>query len=108
MQTAIYKNAFPSAVLSVRMNLERLVVCCETQIHIFELALMSCIHVLSTTPNASGLVALSDKDTQFLAFPHGTPGTVVIYDCLAPRILQKIEAHKSALAEMQFSRYNTI
>jgi hypothetical protein len=88
------------------MNLERLVVCCETQIHIFELALMSCLHVLSTTPNPNGIVVLSDKDTQFLAFPHGTPGHIVIYDCLAPRILQKIIAHKSAVVEMQFSRYN--
>lgn len=87
------------------MNLERIVVCLESQIHIFELALMSCIHVLSTTPNPDGLVVLSDKDTQFLAFPHGSPGTVVLYDCLAPRILQKIEAHKSSIAEMQFSRY---
>lgn len=105
---AIYDNLFPSAVLSVRMNLERLVACCETQIHIFELSLMSCIQILTTTSNPNGLVVLSDKDTQLLAFPHGNPGDVVIYDCLAPRLMGKITAHKTAVVEMQFNRSGTL
>ena len=86
------------------MNLERLVVCCETQIHIFELSLMSCIQILATTPNPLGLLALSDKDTQLLAFPHGAPGEIVLYDCLAPRLLCKVAAHNTAVVEMQFNR----
>jgi hypothetical protein len=72
--------------------------------HIFELSLMSCIQILTTTSNPNGLVVLSDKDTQLLAFPHGNPGDVVIYDCLAPRLMGKITAHKTALVEMQFNR----
>jgi WD40 repeat protein len=90
------------------MNTDRLVACLEAQIHIFELAQMTCIQILNTSSNLEGLVALSDRESQLLAFPHGNAGEVVIYDCLAPRLLAKVPAHKAPVVEMQFNRSGTM
>lgn len=69
---------------------------------------MICIQILNTSPNAQGLMALSDSESQLLAFPHGDAGDVVVYDCLAPRLLANMSAHKAPVVEMQFNRSGTL
>jgi autophagy-related protein 18 len=50
---------FPTAILGVRMNRQRLVVVLESALHIFELMSMHHLHTLPTAPNPRGLAALS-------------------------------------------------
>jgi autophagy-related protein 18 len=65
---------------------------------------MKCLQVLSISPNPSGLFALSSEGSSYLAFPTGSAGGVVLYDCLSLRLLSQIDAHKNSVASMTFNR----
>ena len=90
------------------MNRERVVVCLETQLHVYELASMKCLQILSTSPNPSGLLALSGESSSYLAFPAGTSvsgqGALVLFDCVSLRLLSQIDAHRNSLIAMEFNR----
>lgn len=90
------------------MNKDRLVVCLESQLHIYELATMKCLQVLSTSPNAVGVFALSGDPCCFLAFPSGSSGSVVLYDTTALRLLSQIDAHRNTIQDLQFDRYSLL
>jgi autophagy-related protein 18 len=99
---------FDSTVMTCRLNKSRLVVYIDIQqIHIFELATMNCIQILSTNNNAAGLLALSSEAKSYLAFP-GYPGRVVLYDAANCRLLTQINAHKGNVAQIQFDRQGTL
>lgn len=106
----ICEISFPSSVLNVKLNRDRLVICLELQIHVYELATMKCLQILSTTPNPSGLMALSGEASSYLVFPSGAAGagSVVLYDCVSLRLLSQIDAHKKTLMAMQFNREGTM
>lgn len=91
----------------MKLNRDRVVICLETQIHIYELASMKCLQILSTAPNPTGLMALSGESSSYLVFPSGVAGagSVVLYDCISLRLLSQIDAHKKTLMAMQFNRY---
>jgi autophagy-related protein 18 len=93
-------------VLNVKLNRDRVVVCLETQIHVYELASMKCLQILATAPNPSGLLALSGESSSYLVFPAGAggAGSVVLYDCVSLRLLSQIDAHKKTIMAMQFNR----
>ena len=78
-QETICEITFPSSVLNVKLNRERVVICLETQIHIYELASMKCVQILSTAPNPSGLLALSGESSSYLVFPSGVLPTSMIF-----------------------------
>lgn len=59
-------------MLNVVLNRERLIICLENQIHVYDLASMKCLQVLSTAPNPLGLAALSTESSSYLIFPSGT------------------------------------
>jgi autophagy-related protein 18 len=96
---------FDSTIITCKLNKARLVVYIETQqVHIFELATMNCIQILSTNNNPSGLLALSSEQKSYLAFP-GYPGRVVLYDATNCRLLTQINAHKGNIAQIQFDKH---
>lgn len=99
---------FNSTVLSVRMNKQRLVICLETEIHVYDLASMECLHVLATAQNPDGQIALSSEASCYMAFPTENVGSVVLYDCLSLRLLSQIYAHKNAVVAMAFNREGTM
>ena len=101
----ICEISFSSAILNIEMNKDRLVVCLESQLHIYELSTMKCLQVLSTSPNPLGVFAFSGDACSFLAFPSGSIGSVVLYDTTALRLLSQIEAHRNAIQDLQFDRY---
>jgi autophagy-related protein 18 len=100
----IVEVPFQSTVLSVKLNKERLVVSLESnQLHIFDLSTMNCLQVLSPSVYSGGLFALSREDTSTLAFP-GASGDVILFDCVALRLLAQFSAHKSSLSQLAFNR----
>lgn len=101
---------FATTVLSVKLNNQRMVVCLEKHIHIYDLATVNCLQVLSTSVNLKGLMSLSDHHTSYLAFPvagtatAGEPeGEVVLYDTVALRLISQIKAHKKPVVAVEFS-----
>lgn len=94
-------------MLNVKLNRDRVVICLETQIHVYELSSMKCLQILSIALNPLGLMALSGESSSYLVFPSGagaTGGGVVMYDCVSLRLLSQIDAHKKSLMAMQFNR----
>jgi autophagy-related protein 18 len=113
-QETICEITFPSTVLNVKLNRERVVICLESHIHVYALATMKCLQILSTAHNPTGLLALSGESSSYLVFPTGTDslthsqgggGGVVLYDCVSLRLLSQIDAHKKTLMAMEFNRW---
>ena len=91
---------FPTAVLNVQMNRQRLVVVLESALHIFDLMSMQHLHTLPTSLNPLGLAALSpDADTCHCATltADAKEGEVVMYDARTMHALNTVVAHRSAL-----------
>jgi autophagy-related protein 18 len=103
-QEIICEITFASTILKMLMNRERLIVRLEGQIHVYDLATMKCLQVLTIAPSPSGVVALSAESSSYLAFPSGNAGGVVIYDCLTLRLVTQIDAHKNSIAALEFNR----
>jgi autophagy-related protein 18 len=103
-QEIICELSFPSTILNIKLNRERVIICLETQIHVYELSSMKCLQVLSIASNPYGLLALSSENSSYLAFPSGSAGGVVLYDCLSLRLLSQIDAHKNNVVSMTFNR----
>lgn len=66
---------------------------------------MKCLQVLSISSNPSGLFALSSESSSYLAFPTGSLGGVVLYDCLSLRLISQIDAHKNSVVALTFNRF---
>lgn len=104
----IVEVPFDSTIITCKLNKSRLVVYLESQqLHIFDLATMACLQILSTSPNPSGLLSLSREDTSYVAIP-GYPGRVVLFDCLSCRLMTQINAHKAALTQIHFNHDGTL
>lgn len=69
-QTTICELTFPTSILSVRMNRQRLVVMLEEIIYVYDITSMKLLHTIEILSNPTGLVALStDTDNNYLAYP---------------------------------------
>lgn len=72
-QVTICDLIFPSTILLVRLSTNRMVVLLESQIYIYDLATMSLLHTIETSPNTNRLCALSHRTetdgTSLLAYP---------------------------------------
>ncbi|CAM9159265.1 unnamed protein product [Discosporangium mesarthrocarpum] len=110
---------FHTAVLAVRLNRKRVVVCLREAMHVFDIADMKCLQTLETAPNPHGVVALSpNEDNCYLAFPDGLQSTetravggratgggeVIFYDALTLKVLNKVLACRSRVVAVSFSR----
>jgi autophagy-related protein 18 len=55
----ICELTFPHAILAVRLNRKRLAVVLEQSIYLYDIANMSLIHTIETSPNPGAICALS-------------------------------------------------
>ncbi|GMM33472.1 phosphoinositide binding protein [Saccharomycopsis crataegensis] len=132
-QSTICELTFPTTILSVKLNRERMVVVLEQQIYIYDVSSMKLLHTIETLPNPHGLVALSPIiEHNFLAYPSppanknglslntvnevaatglqpanssitSRVGDVIIFDAKSLQPLCVIEAHKAGLAAISLS-----
>lgn len=119
--SVICELTFPSAVLAVRLNRKRLAVVLEDEIYLYDIANMSLLYTIPTSPNPTAICALSPSSQNcYLAYPlpkpredtgdkrpsHAPPlseyipptsGEVLVFDTLTLKAVNVIEAHKSPL-----------
>lgn len=95
---------FPSTVLSMRLNKLRIIICFSKLIHVYDLTTMERLLALQTGSNENGVLALSNENTCYLAFPSGPLGGVVLYDCISLRLLNQLDAHKNAICAVEFNK----
>lgn len=120
--SVICELTFPSAVLAVRLNRKRLAVVLEDEIYLYDIANMTLLTNIATSPNPSAVCALSPSSEHcYLAYPlpkprddtqdkrpsHAPPtslyapvtsGDVLIYDSLTLKAVNVVEAHRSPLS----------
>ncbi|KIW00436.1 uncharacterized protein PV09_07965 [Verruconis gallopava] len=136
--TTIVELTFPSKILGLRMNRNRLAVILEQNIHIYDIGNIKALYTIDTPPNPLALCALSpDKDKSILAYPcplqqtplpasvstpsHVPPGSqewhhaasqnvgdVRIYDAQTGQALNTIQAHKSAIGYLALNASGTL
>lgn len=130
--SVICELTFPSAILAVRLNRKRLAVLLEEEIYLYDISNMTLLHTISTSPNPNAICALSpSSDNCYLAYPlpkpreepidrrpaHAPPlpayvapttGEVMIFDTIALKAINVIEAHKSPLSSISTNNDGTI
>ena len=118
----ILQHTYPSAVLSVKMNRLRLVVCLEESLYIHNIRDMSILHTIrDTPPNPRGVSAHSkflpesmliflkvcalaatdaDDSCGYLAYP-GSPiaGELNIFDTVNLRAVTQLNAHDNPIGK---------
>lgn len=94
---------YPSEILCVRMNRQRLIVCLAESIHIHDIRDMKILHSIENiAPNELGLCALSLNS--HLAFPIcQSSGELRIFNANKLRTGMTIKAHDTALSALTFS-----
>ncbi|CDK27191.1 unnamed protein product [Kuraishia capsulata CBS 1993] len=131
-QTTICELTFPTSILAVKMNRERLVVLLEETIYIYDINNMRLLHTIEIPSNPNSLIALSPTtDSNYLAYPSPPKipakgnsnndsgqntngavnngansvrhGDVIIFNAKTLQPLSVIEAHKTSLAAMTLS-----
>ena len=121
----ILQHTYPSAVLSVKMNRLRLVVCLEESLYIHNIRDMSILHTIrDTPPNPRGVstfltassslelilkvcaLAATDADDScgYLAYP-GSPiaGELNIFDTVNLRAVTQLNAHDNPIGKTYFT-----
>jgi autophagy-related protein 18 len=131
--SVICELTFPSAVLAVRLNRKRLAVILDDEIYLYDIANMSLLFTIPTSPNPGAICALSpSSDNCFIAYPlpkpredrddkqrpaHAPPlsayvpptsGEVLIFDTITLKALNVIEAHRSPLSCIALSNDGTV
>ncbi|XP_023031604.1 WD repeat domain phosphoinositide-interacting protein 2 isoform X1 [Drosophila willistoni] len=94
---------YPSEILCVRMNRQRLIVCLAESIHIHDIRDMKILHsIVNIAPNEQGLCALSLNS--HLAFPIcQSSGELRIFNASKLRTGMTIKAHDTPLSALTFS-----
>ncbi|XP_014826269.1 PREDICTED: WD repeat domain phosphoinositide-interacting protein 1-like isoform X1 [Poecilia mexicana] len=104
--TEICNYSYPSSILSVKLNRQRLVVFLEESIYVHNIKDMKLLKTLLDTPsNPSGLCALStNQSSSYLAYPGSvTSGDIVVHDTNSLSTVVTIPAHDSPLAALAFN-----
>ncbi|KAI0462468.1 autophagy protein [Komagataella kurtzmanii] len=69
-RSIICELTFPTSILAVKMNRERMVVLLEDTIYIYDINTMRILHTIETPSNPEGLIALSSStENNILAYP---------------------------------------
>jgi len=120
-------------VLAVRLNRKRLVVLLEDEIYLYDIANMSLLYTIATSPNPCAICALSpSSDNCYIAYPlpkprearddkqrpsHAPPlsayvaptsGEVLIFDTVSLKAVNVIEAHRSPLCCIALNNDGTL
>ena len=128
----ILQHTYPSAVLSVKMNRLRLIVCLEESLYIHNIRDMSILHTIrETPPNPRGVsrtivkqnyynikivqvcaLAATDADDSsgHLAYPGSThAGELNIFDTVNLRAITSITAHDNPIGKKKlYNIYNLL
>ncbi|KAK4238443.1 WD40-repeat-containing domain protein [Achaetomium macrosporum] len=118
----ICELTFPTAVLAVRLNRKRLAVVLEEEIYLYDISNMALLTTIATSPNPNGIFSLSpSSENCYMTYPlpkpredqgerrpaHAPPlsalvpptsGEVIVYDTVALKAVNVIEAHRSPLS----------
>lgn len=105
---------FPSAVIRVLLNRQRVVVALATRLHIIDVQSMATLDAIETGPNPTGLAALAADSTE-VAFPLSgdlaggakAAGLVAVVDTDSLNALV-IPAHETAIVALALSRNGSI
>ncbi|CAD5205778.1 unnamed protein product [Bursaphelenchus okinawaensis] len=106
----ICNHNYGSAILSVRLNRKRVIVCLEESIHVHNIRDMQLLHVIKDTPaNPLGLIDLSpNEESCYLAYPgSATTGHVQVFDADSITATCGFAAHDGPLAAIKFSPDST-
>ncbi|KAJ3569738.1 hypothetical protein NPX13_g5982 [Xylaria arbuscula] len=131
--SVICELSFPSAVLAVRLNRKRLCVVLEDSIYMYDIANMSLLQRVDTSPNPGAICALSpSSENCYFAYPlpkprdesadkrprHAPPasvsyapvtsGEVLVYDTLTLKTVNVVEAHRSPLSCIALNNAGTL
>ncbi len=89
----IFEVSFVTAVVGIRLNLQRLVAVMTSAVHVFDINNGVCLHRIETSCNREGVVALSTGgkcgSPMYLAYP-GDVGDILLYDAMTVKILNKV------------------
>ncbi|KAI8797510.1 WD repeat domain phosphoinositide-interacting protein 2-like isoform X3 [Biomphalaria glabrata] len=106
----ICNYSYSNAILAVKLNRMRLVVCLEESLYIHNIRDMKVLHTIrDTPPNPKGICALSPHNEHaYLAYPGSVQtGEVQIFDTIALRAVINISAHDNPLAAVAFNPQGT-
>ncbi|KAI1433081.1 protein-vacuolar targeting protein Atg18 [Xylaria sp. CBS 124048] len=131
--SVICELSFPSAILAVRLNRKRLCVVLEDSIYLYDIANMTLLQRIDTSPNPGAICALSpSSDNCYVAYPlpkprddsgdkrprHAPPaslsyapvtsGDVLIYDTTTLKVVNVVEAHRSPLSCIALNNEGTL
>ncbi|CRK11860.1 hypothetical protein BN1708_002301 [Verticillium longisporum] len=130
--SVICELTFPSAVLAVRLNRKRLAVVLESEIYLYDISNMSLLYTIPTSPNPNAICALSpSSENCYIAYPlpkprdesgdrrpaHAPPlsnyvaptsGEVLVFDTVALKAVNVIEAHRSPLCCISLNAEGTL
>ncbi len=120
-------------MLAVRLNRKRLAVVLEDEIYLYDIANMSLLYTIATSPNPSAICALSpSSENCFIAYPlpkpredrddkqrpsHAPPpsayvaptsGEVLIFDTITLKAVNVVEAHRSPLCCVALNNDGTL
>ncbi|PWN40517.1 WD40 repeat-like protein [Ceraceosorus guamensis] len=125
-QTTICSLLFPTAVLAVKLNRQRVVVVTETEIFIYSISTMRLLHTIETSPNPQAVCALTPcSEPCYLAYPSpvpsptspfannttsttSMPGDVLIFDLTSLTVVNIIQAHKTPISCLAFNSTGTM
>ncbi|KAH8158150.1 hypothetical protein CIB48_g10097 [Xylaria polymorpha] len=113
--SVICELSFPSAVLAVRLNRKRLCVVLEDSIYLYDIANMSLLQRIDTSPNPG---AFPRDDTgekrprhappASLSYAPVTSGDVLIFDTLTLKVINVVEAHRTPLSCIALNNDGTL
>lgn len=107
----ICDHKFNKSILTVRLNRERIVVCLEDCIFIFNLKDMKMMHNIQDTPNNKlGVIDLtSSSGHALIAYPGSTDtGSVHLFDAINLSSVNTFVAHEGTLACLKFNPEGTM
>lgn len=128
----ICELTFPSAVLAIRLNRKRLAVILEQEIYLYDIANMTLLHTMATSPNPAAICALSpSSENCYLVLPRPKPledtaatrpqhvppgptyvvptqGDVLIFDTISMKAVNVVEAHRAPLACIALNKEGTM
>ncbi|KAI2642008.1 protein-vacuolar targeting protein Atg18 [Xylaria nigripes] len=131
--SVICELSFPSAILAVRLNRKRLCVVLEDSIYLYDIANMTLLQRIDTSPNPGAICALSpSSENCYVAYPlpkprddsgdkrprHAPPaslsyapvtsGDVLIYDTSTLKSVNVVEAHRAPLSCIALNNEGTL
>eukprot|EP01094_Clydonella_sp_ATCC50884_P019327 TRINITY_DN3745_c0_g4_i4.p1 TRINITY_DN3745_c0_g4~~TRINITY_DN3745_c0_g4_i4.p1 ORF type:complete len:379 (+),score=109.82 TRINITY_DN3745_c0_g4_i4:237-1373(+) len=100
---------YVTPVLTLFLNMSRLVVVLENKIHLYDIKKMESIFTIDTNPNPHGICALSSTDDSLIAYPNSDEdGTVVLFDGKQLEVINMFPAHATRLRLLRFNNDGTL